>query len=147
MIARLLDRLLAPAPPELPATDAALALAALMIRIGRADGHLAMAEIDRTEAILRARLGLDAAAARALREQAETLEAEAPDTHRFVRALKAAVPYDDRLGLIEALWSVALADGARDSHEDGIMRMIAPLLGISDAESGLARKRMDGRAL
>lgn len=141
MIARLLDRLLAPAPPELPAADAARALAALMVRIGRADGHLAIAEIDRIEAILRARLGLDAARAQALRLEAEALEAEAPDTHRFVRALKAAVPYEERLALIEALWSVALADGARDADEDGLMRLIAPMLGVADRDSALARRR------
>ena len=39
------------------------------------------------------------------------LEAEAPDTVRFTRALKEAVAHEDRAALIEALWAVALADG------------------------------------
>jgi len=141
MIARLLDRLLASSPQALPAADAAQALAALMVRIAHADGEYSAAEITRIETVLRARLGLDAAAATRLRTEAEALEAEAPDTVRFVRALKEAVPYEDRVTLIEALWSVALADGARDADEDRLMRLVAPMLGVTDRDSALARKR------
>jgi uncharacterized tellurite resistance protein B-like protein len=141
MIARLIDRLMAPAARELPAAESALALAALMVRIGRADGHLAIPEIDRIEAVLRLRLGLTGDAARDLRLDAERLEAEAPDTVRFVRALKGAVAYEERAALIEALWSVALADGARDADEDRLMRLVAPMLGVSDRDSALARQR------
>jgi uncharacterized tellurite resistance protein B-like protein len=46
-----------------------------------------------------------------LRAEAEALEAEAPDTVRFTRALKEAVALEDRADLMVALWSVALADG------------------------------------
>jgi len=81
------------------------------------------------------------AAAAALRAEAEAAEAHAPDTVRFTRVLKEAVPYDDRAALIEALWSVALADGERAADEDRLMRMIAPLLGVSDRDSALARQR------
>ena len=62
-------------------------------------------------------------------------------------AIKAAVAYDERAGVIEALWSVVLADGARDDHEDALMRMVAPMLGISDRDSAIARQRVEaGRA-
>ena len=74
-----------------------------------------------------------------MRAECEALEAEAPDTVRFTRAIKDAVPYPDRLGVIEAMWAVVLADGVRDQQEDSMMRMIAPLLGVTDQDSHRAR--------
>jgi uncharacterized tellurite resistance protein B-like protein len=78
-----------------------------------------------------------------LRREAEALEAEAPDTVRFTRAIKDAVPYADRLGVIEALWSVVLADGIRAQEENALMRMVAGFLGIEDMDSHMARKRIE----
>lgn len=143
MFADLLRRLTAPAPDRLPEPDARLALAALMVRVARSDGDYAAAEIDRIDRILMRRHGLDAAAAAALRAQAETLEAQAPDTVRFTRAIKAAVSLEDRISVIEALWSVVLADGARDDQENTLLRLLANLLGVNDRDSNMARKRVD----
>lgn len=147
MIGPLLRRLLAPTPAPLPADEARLALAALMVRIARADGDYSGAEIARIDRVLAARHGLDPAAAAVLRAEAEALEAGAPDTVRFTRAIKDAVAHDDRIALVEALWSVALADGARDDQEDRVMRLVVNLLGISDRDSALARQRVERKAL
>jgi len=62
---------------------------------------------------------------------------------RFTRAVKDAVPYEDRIGVIEALWQVALADGERDAGEDALIRLAANFLGVSDRDSALARQRVD----
>jgi uncharacterized tellurite resistance protein B-like protein len=120
-----------------------LALAALLVRVARSDGLYAAEEVERIEKILMTRNGLDPFEAAALRAQAEELELQAPDTVRFTRALKAAVPVEDRAGLLEALWSVALADGQRDASEDQQMRLLANLLGLTDVESAQARQRAD----
>lgn len=146
MVMGLLRRLAAPAPESLPADQARLALAALLVRVARADGTYDAGEIARIDRALACRFDLDANAAAALRHEAEAIEAEAPDTVRFTRVLKDTVPLEDRIGLIEAMWSVVLADGARDAAEDRMMRMVAPLLGITDLESGLARQRMERKA-
>ena len=79
---------------------------------------------------------------RALRAEAEHLEAEAPDTVRFTRAIKAATPYEERERELEAMWAVILADGENDHEEQGLMRLVADLLGISDKDSALARQRV-----
>lgn len=141
MIADILRALLAPAPPRLPEPDARLALAALLVRVARTDGLYAAEEVERIEKILMARHGLGPFDAAKLRSEAEELEAQAPDTIRFTRALKAAVPLEDRTGLLTALWSVALADGLRDAGEDQMMRLLANLLGLTDVESSLARQQ------
>ncbi|MGR3460671.1 MAG: tellurite resistance TerB family protein [Roseovarius sp.] len=142
MFGDLLSRLLAPAPEILPDADARLALSALMVRLARADGHYDADERARITRILSGRYGLDMAGAEALRIDAEALEAEAPDTVRFTRAIKDAVPFEARAEVIEALWQVALADGAREAHEDSLIRLVTNLLGLTDQESARARQRV-----
>jgi len=133
--------LLAPEPTQLAPSDARLAIAALLVRVARSDNHYAESEIQRINRVLQTRYGLDAATAAALRQDGEKLEQEAPDTVRFTRAIKDAVPYDDRTAVIEALWQIALADGARDDDEDALLRLVAKLLGISDVDNAAARQR------
>lgn len=135
----------APDPAPLPDADARLALAALLVRIARADGDYAEAEVARIDRLLAARYGLSPFEAARLRARAETLEAEAPDTVRFTRAIKAAVPYEDRAQVIESLWEIVLADGVRDHEEDALLRLVAPMLGINDRDSNLARQRVATR--
>lgn len=63
---------------------------------------------------------------------------------QFTRLIKQAVPYEDRTGVVEALWRVATADGI-DADERAFLRLVANLLGVSDQDSGLARQRAEGR--
>ena len=141
-----LRRMTAPEPAPLDGDESHLALAALLVRIARADGDYADPERTRIDRLLTGRYGLTPFEAAKLRADAETLESEAPDTVRFTRAIKEAVPYEDREEVIEALWEIALADGARDHEEDALMRLIAPMLGVNDRDSALARQRVSGRA-
>lgn len=145
MFADFLNRLIQPEPQRLSGADSHLALAALLVRVARADGHYDTGEAARILMVLQDRYDLDEAAALALRNEAETLEAEAPDTVRFTRAIKDAVPYEHRTSVIEGLWSVVLADGERDHTEDTFLRLVANLLGVSDVDSALARQRVAGR--
>ena len=144
MFQDLLKRLIQPDPAPLPDNDARLALTALLVRVARSDHHYAADEKTRIDEITRARYGLSASDAMALRADAETMEAEAPDTVRFTRAIKDAVAYDDRLGVIEALWTVVLADGKREQEEDALLRLVSNLLGVTDRDSALARQRVAG---
>ncbi|WP_374370948.1 TerB family tellurite resistance protein [Tabrizicola sp.] len=143
MFGDLLRQLLAPAPHRLPEPDARLALAALLVRVARSDGLYAAEEVERIDRVLVHRHGLDPFAAAKLRSDAEALEAEAPDTVRFTRALKDAVALEDRAELMVALWSVALADGLREAQEDRLMRLVANLLGLTDVDSALARQKAE----
>ncbi|WP_172293997.1 TerB family tellurite resistance protein [Pseudoruegeria sp. HB172150] len=145
MFGDLLKRLTQPEPQQLPDTDARLALAALLVRVAKSDDSYDEAEAERIDRILAARYDLTPFEAPKLRAEAEALEAEAPDTVRFTRAIKDAVAYEDREAVIEALWSVVLADGVRDHEEDALLRLVANLLGINDRDSALARQRVEAR--
>lgn len=148
MFSDFIKRLTAPASDRpdagrLSSDDARLALTALLVRAARTDGVYDPGEVARIDRILTARYGLDTAGAQALRTQGEQIESEAPDTVRFTRAIKDAVPYEDRTAVIESLWQVVLADGVRDDAEDAMLRMTANLLGVNDMDSARARQRVE----
>lgn len=137
----LLQRLLGPARTPSTKTGTDLALAILLVRVARTDGLYAYEEVERIDQVLMARYGIGSFEAAALRAEAEKIEAEASDNIRFTRALKAAVPLEDRMELAVALWEVALSDGVRDDHENQELRLLTGLLGLTDVESAQARQR------
>ncbi len=142
MFAEFLKLLTAVEPAPLSDDDARLALTALLVRIARTDGEYSEKEANKISQIIVQRYGLETLDATSLRTAAETLESEAPDTVRFTRAIKIAVPHEDRIAVIEAMWQVVLADGFRDAEEDALVRLASNLLGISDRDSALARQRV-----
>jgi uncharacterized tellurite resistance protein B-like protein len=129
-----------PAPHPLRPEDARTAMAALMVRIARTDGGYSDIERRRIDAMLMQRYRLDADGAARVRGEAEVAEEGAQDTVQFTRLIKMAVPYEERTGVVEALWRIAAADGI-NADERGLMRLVADLLGVTDVDSGLARQR------
>lgn len=127
------------------ADDARRALAALLVEAARADDRYEDAERAWIERVLATRYRLSPAEARALREEGEAAQAEAVDLHRFALALRRAVPHEERIGLVEALWEVVYADGEREMHESALMRQLCGLLHVSDRDAGLARQRVLAR--
>ena len=121
--------------------DEKQAMAALMVRIAKSDDDYAQAECERIDAILMILYHLSLEEASTLRNQAEKLEATAPDTVRFTRTIKEAVPYEKRFEVVRTLWQVVFADGERDHEEDALMRLLASLLGVNDRDSAIARQQ------
>lgn len=142
MFTNLLKTLMGPESEDLSPSDARVAIAALLVRVARSDSDYATIEIEKIDRVLAARYGLKPSESQTLRAEGEALEKEAPDTVRFTRAIKDAVPYVDRVSVIESLWQIALADGERDAEEDALLRLVANFLGLSDVESAAARKRV-----
>jgi len=127
---------------NLSPADGRIALAALLVRVARADDQYDPSEVAAILDVLKSRYGLSTEQALALQSEAEALEAEAPDTVRFTRAIKDAVPYEDRRTVVQAMWHVALADGQRDHMEDRLIRMVVSFLGVSDKDSALCRQKV-----
>lgn len=144
MFQDLLKRLIQPDPAPIVDADARLALTALLVRVARSDNDYSGDERRLIDQITQERYGLSASDSSDLRAEAEAMEAAAPDTVRFTRAIKDAVAYEDRLAVIEALWKVVLADGQRAQEEDALLRLVSNLLGISDTDSAMARQRVSG---
>jgi uncharacterized tellurite resistance protein B-like protein len=146
MFRNLLTRLFADDSDHSPLAtqDAEVAIAALLVRVARADDRYESNERLRIDQVLARRRGLDMSQAAERRAVAEMLEAEAPDTVRFTRLIKDRVALEDRNGVIAAMWEIAYADDQRAAGEDTLIRLVASLLGIADRDSALIRQRVLG---
>ncbi|ARC35713.1 hypothetical protein A6J80_04345 [Paracoccus yeei] len=147
MFRNLLSRLFATAPLHAPlsSSDAEVAVAALLVRIARADDRYSDAEKTRIETILARWHGLDRQQASERRVAAEMIEAEAPDTVRFTRTIKERVGIEDRRDVVAALWEIALSDGQRSAEEESLVRLVSGLLGVNDRDSALVRRQINGQ--
>ena len=126
---------------QLEPDDARLAITALMIRVARSDDDYSKAELNNIISLISARFKLSNAEANELIKKAELVEEQAPDTVRFTKSIKSAIDFDDRIAIIEDLWSVVLTDSFRDTNEDALIRTVVSLLGVSDKDSAFARQR------
>ena len=118
-----------------------VAVAALLAEAAQADGVVDPAEAAAADRRLAYMFGLDAAGAAALRARGDAARRASADLFRFTLAVKQALDDGQRVALMEALWAVALADGAGEPHEDALLRKLAPLIGVSDRDSAEARRR------
>ncbi len=143
MFADFFKGLMAPELAPLNDEDARTAMGALLVRIAKSDGRYAAEEIGVIDRLLAQRYGLNPVEAAKLRARCETMEHDAPDTVRFTKAIKEVVPYEQREAVVESLWSVVLADGVRADEENAMLRLVAPMLGVSDKDSAMARQRVE----
>jgi uncharacterized tellurite resistance protein B-like protein len=130
------------APEEDTQAAARVAIAALLVEAARADEVYLDAEREMIEKVLAERFGLSEEAAGALRVEGEAAQAEAVDLVRFTRVIKDAVPFEERIEVIEAMWRVIYADDDRDHTEAALIRRLAGLLYIPDRDAGMARQRV-----
>ena len=126
---------------QLEPDDARLAITALIIRVARSDDDYSKAELNNIISLISARFKLSNDEANELIKEAELVEEQAPDTVRFTKSIKSAIDFDDRIAIIEDLWSVVLTDSFRDTNEDALIRTVVSLLGVSDKDSAFARQR------
>ena len=130
---------------ELPphsADDRQLACAALLVEAARLDEHFGPKERARVHELLKDRFGLGDDEAAALTAEAERTSEVSVEWQSLTRTVKDAFDHGERVEMIEMLWEVAYADGALHDYEASLLRRIAPLLYVSDRESGEARKRV-----
>jgi len=134
MIQGLLDRLFGRYETPLAELDARHALAGLMVRLAKADGHYAAAEIALIDRILRATYDLDAVAAAKLRAEAERLEAAAPPDGRFAEAVRGRTRDRERRAILVSLWRVLLADGQEGERQKRYLALTTERLGLTEAD-------------
>lgn len=127
-------------PKPLPQPTPQLALGALLVRVALADRKYQVEEVGQIDRILSRTFGLKQIEAAKLRATCEALERHAPGTPEFTQILREEVSYEDRKALGDAMWSVALADGARDDNEEIQLLAIETALGLTDADMAAARE-------
>lgn len=117
----------------------------LLVEAARMDQRIDPRERTVIERLLAERYGLGRETATALIEAAF---AKAETSNRFfayTQAVKDGLDAAERVRMVEMLWEVVLADGRLDPYEDNLLRRVAGLIHVSDAESGAARQRVRAR--
>src|SRR5262245_28278629 len=125
--------------------DRVMAAAALMVEMAARDGEFSMGERAAIERLLRAHFELDETAARTMVDEVLSLHDNASDVFRFTSALNKRFSPEERLEIVELLWEVIYADGEAHHYETSLMRRLAGLLYLDDADVGAARKRVLAR--
>jgi len=124
--------------------DPHLAAATLMVEAALADGVYANIESDRIAMILLESFNFDADRVDRILKEAEELADSMTDTYSMTSRAK-LLPAAERVGIIEGLHLVALADGERCAFEDAYIRHVASLLHIDDVARAKARQRAEAR--
>jgi uncharacterized tellurite resistance protein B-like protein len=122
------------------ANELARLVTALMIEAGNADGSLDKAEQTLIIEVIARQFELDEAQAAEMMNAAVDQSAKRVELHSLLRRLRDNSDYEERLGVMEMVWMVVLADGKLDHIEAQLMRRLAGLLFVSDVDSGLAAK-------
>lgn len=127
------------------ASDRVMAAAALMVETAARDGDFSVGERATIERLLQAHFDLDAKAAATMVDEVMSLHDNASDVFRFTSALNKRFSPEERLEIVELLWEVVYADGEAHHYETSLMRRLAGLLYLEDADVGAARKRVLAR--
>jgi uncharacterized tellurite resistance protein B-like protein len=124
--------------------DFRLAAAALLIHASTIDGEMGPAERDKLHAVLKSHFGLDNDAAAELIDMGTLAEHEAVDLYHFTSLLNRSLDEAGRLGIVEMMWEIMLADGRVTEFEDNLMWRAADLLGVSSRDRIALRQRVAG---
>ncbi len=130
MFETLLARLKGAHKASLPADDARLALATLLVHIAKSDHHYAFEEIAQIDTVLSKRYDISVIAAAKIRAQAEDVEAQAADCREFSEIVKSVIPYEDRSAIVMAMWKVIMADGIERPQEHEAFAVSCDTLGV-----------------
>src|SRR5262245_48061084 len=120
-------------------SDAELACAALLVEAARLDGHYSALERRTILRLIERRFTLKEEEAESLLTAAETLQGRSNEEFKLALTARNAFSEEERVGLIEMLWTTILSDGAVHDYEGNLMRRIAGLLHVPDRAAGEAR--------
>jgi uncharacterized tellurite resistance protein B-like protein len=142
MFDQILKLLAAPEPKTASKDELQTAVAVLLVEAARRDDTFDGVERATIERLLTEKFALSADATRQLLAQAESTADRTSQLHPFTRLAVERMDPSQRIRLIEMLWEVAYADGILDPEEDALVRRIAGLIYVSDADRVAARQRV-----
>jgi len=131
-------------PRRFEENDYRLAAAALLIHASTIDGEVSKAERGKLHAVLKNHFGLDDGATAELIDVGTQAEQEAVDLYHFTSLINRSLDEAGRLGIVEMMWEIVLADGRVTEFEDNLMWRAADLLGVSSRDRIALRQRVAG---
>lgn len=118
-----------------------IAAATLLLEAAMLDGDMDAVERDRTRDLVQARFALSGDDTDVIMEHAETKARDSVDIYSYLRVLISNFDNAEQVELIEMLWDVICADGVIHDYEANLVRRVTGMTGVTDRESGEARRR------
>jgi uncharacterized tellurite resistance protein B-like protein len=140
------DRNIAPAPGRDERHTIELATAALLVETLRIDAEIREPERAAALAAVRGKFGMSDAEADALLDLAEQEVRQATGYFQFTSLINRHFTMDQKIRVIELMWSVAWADDELSAHERHLMRKIVDLLHVPHGDAAAAQARARGSA-
>lgn len=119
-----------------------LATALLLVEVARADYNEDLTENVAILGLVKGFFELADDEASALVEQARAESDKVASLQSFTRQLNEELSLDEKRGVVEMLWRVAMADDHLDKHEDHLVRKVAGLLYVSHSDLIRIRNRV-----
>lgn len=131
-----LDQLSTPAAAGAPGGehDLHLATAVLLVEVMRADPALGEAERMAVARALQGKFALQPDELERLMELAHERARDANDFYAFTSTLNDRFTHEQKVRMVELMWSVAFADGHLDAHENHLISKVAGLLHVTHGE-------------
>ena len=116
-------------------------ITALMVEAASADGQIGASETELISSCVAGQFSLTDDQMKQVLDHALDEAHSRIELHSLVSRLRDKSDYEERIGVMEMVWMVVLADGRLDIIESQLMRRLAGLLFVSDVDSGLAAKQ------
>ena len=117
------------------------AVLSLLIEASKIDGKIDDQEIHLIKGVLVNRFNIDNTKAEMAIRHVKEISDEKIEIYSDIKVLLNTMDHEERISVIEMIWSIILADGKVDEYESNLIRRICGLLHISGKESSEAKKR------
>lgn len=121
----------------------ALATAALLVQVSKADGDFSETERVQLTTSLQDHFGLGADIAEEILVRAEKSQEDATCLYRFTKAVTDELDQDGRQAIVKLLWRVALADRHLDTFEANVLAKVSGLLGVSPRDRVMLKHEVE----
>lgn len=111
-----------------------MATCALLLEIAHADSEFNDEEKEKIIIILKNKFNLNSSDAQSLIELADLERKESLDLWQFTNLINQNFTREEKIKVLEVLWSVVYADGKVDMHEEYLMRKLSFLLNIDHSD-------------
>jgi uncharacterized tellurite resistance protein B-like protein len=111
-----------------------LAKAALLIEMSRADHVVDPSEQRTLAVVLQAALGLEQEEILELIELAGQAADRASSLSELTHLINEHYEHEEKLLLLQSMWRVALVDGDLDEYEERLIRQVAGLINVPEAD-------------
>jgi uncharacterized tellurite resistance protein B-like protein len=130
--------------PESAEQALRLAAGVLLFEVVRADHKIEESEKTVMRAALQSTFGLAAQETEEIMRLADEQSRAAGSLYEFTAQVDTAFDADQKKRVVELLWLVAFADGAKDAHEEHMIRRIAGLLHVAHPDFIAAKLKARG---